>query len=74
MKDDIKLTSEEWNKKLCKKLGVLNIIVDPDGWDRNNYQYSFCEELITKKEFNNRLMKSTIMGLSRDYDEIMKDL
>jgi len=36
------------------------ISIDPDGWDRNNYEYSFNEELITKDEFMNRIASSTI--------------
>lgn len=47
-------TSEEW-QKLC-----TIIILDPDGWDRTNYQYSWYEELIIKKEFEKRLCTSTI--------------
>ena len=74
MNEEIKLTSEEWNNRLCKKLGVRHIIMDPDGWDRRNYQYSFYEEPITKTEFNHRLMQSTIMGLSQDYSKIIKEL
>lgn len=37
------------------------IIMDPDGWDRSNYKYSFEEEKISKNEFNKRLMYSTCM-------------
>ena len=48
-------TSAEWAEQ-------ANVIVlDPDGWDRKNFKYSFGEELITMDEFNIRLMKSTIM-------------
>lgn len=36
------------------------IILDPDGWDRKNYQYSFFEELITKDEYDRRLCNSTV--------------
>ncbi len=35
-------------------------IIDPDGWDRTNYNYSFNEELIDFEEFNRRIMNSTI--------------
>ena len=35
-------------------------ILDPDGWDRLNYDYSFYEELITEKEFIKRVLNSTI--------------
>ena len=47
-------TSEEWNK-LIPYLKVI----DPDGWDRKNYDYSWKEELITFGEFERRLMWST---------------
>ncbi len=51
-------TSEEWQKE-------SNIIVlDPDGWDRKNYQYSWHEELINKKEFEKRVITSTIESLA----------
>lgn len=36
------------------------IVIDPDGWDRSNYEYSFNIEKITKKEFDKRLMMSTV--------------
>jgi hypothetical protein len=34
--------------------------MDPDGWDRTNYIYSFEVEEITKEEFDKRLSMSTI--------------
>jgi hypothetical protein len=48
-------TSAVWQKKHG------HVIMDADGWDRMNYQFSFHEELITEKEYFNRLQKSTIM-------------
>ena len=46
-------TSEEW-QKLC------NIkVLDPDGWDRKNFQFSWYEESISREEFLNRLLIST---------------
>jgi hypothetical protein len=36
--------------------------MDPDGWDRKNFEYSFNEELITKDEFKTRIMFSTCIG------------
>lgn len=49
-------TSEQWYNQLHpdKKL----IVMDPDGWDRQNYQYSWFEEKITREEFDNRLLHS----------------
>ena len=52
----IKKISSEWIKEYdCK-------IIDPDGWDRKNYEYSFNIEKITRKEFERRLVRSTILG------------
>lgn len=51
-----KKTSSEWAKD-CEF-----DILDPDGWNRRNFQYSFYEELITKEEFNRRLFSSTVMS------------
>ena len=48
-------TSEEWSKETNYE------ILDPVGWDRSNWQYSFYKELITKKEFAKRLCQSTIL-------------
>lgn len=57
---DIKKTSEQW----CKELLSYTTILDPDGWDRSNFHYSWFEERITQKEFNNRLMNSTVSTLA----------
>ena len=54
----MKKTSKEWESEIPKKYKVQ--ILDPDGWDRKNFDYSFNQELITKDEFNMRLMFSTI--------------
>jgi len=52
----IKKTSSEWIKE------TTIIVYDPDGWDRENYQFSWFEELITKEEFDKRLMGSTVLS------------
>lgn len=49
-----KKTSAQWYE-----LQPEPTIMDPDGWDRSNYQYSFYEELITLEEFVSRRMFST---------------
>jgi len=50
----MKKVSSEWMKeKNCE-------IIDPDGWDRKNYDYSFNQEKITREEFYRRLALSTI--------------
>lgn len=53
-------TSAEWYENLRKFYDIT--ILDPDGWDRKNYEYSFNEELITSEEFDRRLMASTVIG------------
>lgn len=47
-------TSDEWLKSYPELT-----ILDPDGWDRKNYDYSFYLEEITKEEFDNRVCYST---------------
>ena len=51
------LTSEEWLRLVPEKYGL--VIMDPDGWDRKNYEYSFNRERITKEEFMQRVAGST---------------
>jgi len=41
------------------------IILDPDGWDRKNYDFSWHEEEVTWKEFNKRVLYSTIRGAKK---------
>lgn len=55
----MKKVSSEWIKEYNIK------ILDPDGWDRKNYDYSFNKEKITKEEFERRLVRSTIQGMIR---------
>jgi hypothetical protein len=52
-KPDLK-SSAEWIKEYNYR------ILDTDGWDRENLEYSFHKELISKQEFESRLFKSTI--------------
>jgi hypothetical protein len=56
-------TSEEWQKECTV------IILDPDGWDRKNYQYSWHEEQITKIEFEKRMVSSTVRFTKSMFDE-----
>lgn len=49
----MKKTSDVWSEYLGIK------ILDPDGWDRENFQYSFYEEYITEDEFKERADMST---------------
>jgi hypothetical protein len=59
MSEEKKLTSQEWYTILYPNKEVR--IMDPDGWDRSNYQYSWYEELIIESEFHKRVMLSTCM-------------
>ena len=63
-----KRTSNEWLSMAPKEWKL--VILDPDGWDRKNYDYSFNEELITKDEFMNRVIHSTIMCNVQKLQEI----
>jgi hypothetical protein len=51
-------TSKEWEKLVPPEAKLK--ILDADGWDRTNFDYSFNEELITKEEFLMRVSNSTI--------------
>lgn len=53
--DEVK-TSAEWLKELREEVEIL----DPDGWDRKDYDLSFNKELINKREFEHRFMMSTV--------------
>ena len=51
-------TSEDWEKEIDERYKL--IILDPDGLDRTNFDYSFNSELITQEEFDKRLSNSTV--------------
>lgn len=38
-------------------------VLDPDGWDRKNFEHSWAEEL-TREEFDSRLTLCTVQILS----------
>lgn len=57
MVKELKKTSEQWYNSLPSEDRV--IILNPDGWDRTNYQYSYFVEKITLDEFQNRVLRST---------------
>lgn len=56
-KEEVK-SSEEWQKQFPNTK-----VLDPDGWDRKNYQYSWFKEKITLTEYNSRLNRSTVKGI-----------
>lgn len=49
-----KKTSSQWQKQY-----PYPMVLDPDGWDRKKFKYSWFEELITYEEYQKRLSKST---------------
>lgn len=49
-----KATSAEWAAQLGAE------VLDPDGWDRRNFIFSWHEEEITRDEFDRRYMASTV--------------
>ena len=67
MNELIRKSSEEWFKELYD--GKIEII-DPDGWGRQNFDYSWYDEKIDIIEFEKRLMISTLNFL----DESMFNL
>ena len=52
-------TSQEWFEIEFINKEKLDIIYDPDGWDRKNFDYSWFEEKITLPEFYDRIARST---------------
>lgn len=54
----MKKTSQQW-QELNPEIQVL----DPDGWDRANFNFSWNEELITLEEYNKRLLHSTCIKI-----------
>lgn len=58
---EVKKTSEDWYNEIYPNKEL--IILDPDGWDRRNWDFSWGEEEVTKEEFNRRLCLSTINNI-----------
>ena len=54
---EILKTSEEWYSELSFPKGI--VILDPDGWDRSRFEYSWFIEKISEEEYRNRLLDST---------------
>ena len=53
-------TSQDWfNDAVVINGHHLNKVLEPDGWDRKNYQYSWYEEKISFREFIRRCEIST---------------
>lgn len=58
-------TSYEWKGLIADDIDII----DHDGWDRSNFQYSFFEEKITEKEFIARVKLSTISWIKFDRED-----
>ena len=56
-------TSEKWAKILLKE---GEVILDPDGWDRSNFHFSFFEEEITEEQFKRRMLFSTVVLMPKE--------
>lgn len=50
-------TSSEWSEFFSDTW----LILDPDGWDRKNFKFSWDEELISREEFISRVSNSTVI-------------
>jgi hypothetical protein len=69
LKDELK-SSQEWLEEIQEKFPQV-MVLDPDGWDRKNYQESWNEP-ITKAEFEKRFARSTV-HLPREFiDSLLK--
>jgi hypothetical protein len=67
LKDGKLRTSEEW-----QKLQPDTVVLDPDGWDRQNFEYSWHEELISLAEYGKRVNSSTIKLTGKTLEEFRK--
>jgi hypothetical protein len=67
MQDTELKTSADWNS-IWESEFPGSFVMDPDGWDRSNWQYSWHEELITYEEFLNRVCRSTTMFSNKFLD------
>ena len=56
-KEEIK-TSDEWEKSDLPEMKGTEVL-DPDGWDRQNFDFSYYQELTTKEEYLHRVGYST---------------
>ena len=51
----IKRTSEQWQRMKPDRK-----VLDPDGWDRKNFDYSWFKQEITEEEYDQRVSRSTV--------------
>lgn len=60
-KEEIYRTSKDWYSEILEKEKIK--IIDPIGWDQNNFSQSFYDELILEEEFRARLELSKTESL-----------
>ena len=53
-----KKTAEQWTEFL----GFNGMILDPDGFDRKNWNYAWTEELMTEDEYLQKAARCTVCG------------
>lgn len=63
MSEEEKKPAADWFMELHHNKGV--VILNPDGFDRSNFHYSFNEEPLTKKEYLLKLAECTIIGIDK---------
>jgi hypothetical protein len=56
-------TSKEWQNELSHRIQII----DADGWDRQNFEYSWGEEKISIGEFKERCQTSTLNILDKTF-------
>jgi chorismate mutase len=54
-------SSKSWTEKLNAEFPGV-VVLDPDGWDRKNYDHSFNIQEISWKTFLERVMRSTVQA------------
>ena len=57
-------TSAEW-----QEANPDYLITDPDGWDIENFKFSWYQEKITQQEYDKRMVKSRVL----DYHKVKLD-
>lgn len=63
----IKMSSDQWYD-----LSPELVILDPDGWDRENFTRSWYHEKITLDEFEDRVIQSTLEFSTVDLMKFLK--
>mgnify|MGYP006409405739 CR=1 FL=1 len=53
----LRRTSAQW---AAQRVGSPVVLIDPDGWDRTDWTYSYFVERISEREYDRRLGASTI--------------